>query len=353
MRVLLVTNDWAPGVGGIETYLQGLVARTGHDIRVLAPRTTGDGPDPMVVRHPSRHRLGVGRATVDWVAHQAGEWGADVVWYGAPHPPALAARAVAERTGLPYVVHVHGAELAVAAAVPGLRGRLRRVLADAATVLSVSHHTAAEVLRLSGRPATVLGVGVDTGRFVPRDRPTPAGPLRVLCVGRLVARKGQGRLIRAAAVLAGRGVAIEVGLVGRGDDRHLRRLARRLGVPVTFEPDVAEHDLPARYRAADVFAMPVRDRWWGLDREGLGIVYLEAAASGLPVIAGYSGGAPETLLAGRTGLLASEVGEIVDALAHLADRTVAASMGEAGRSFVVEAYRWEDVIARFDAAFDH
>jgi phosphatidylinositol alpha-1,6-mannosyltransferase len=258
---------------------------------------------------------------------------------------------VAATTGLPWVVHAHGAEVSVADTLPWVRSRLRQSLAGAAEVLAVSRFTADLVERVAGRPALALGVGVDVERFAPGP---PPDCFTVLCVGRLVRRKGQDRVIGAVARLRAGGLAsAEVVLVGTGPDAgRLRRLAADLEVPTAFV--VASDDaLPGWYCGASVFAMPVRDRWFGREPEGLGIVYLEAAASGLPVIVGPSGGAPETIIPGRTGFVAGDVRTLARQLAWLAEhRDEAAAMGAAGRSFVTDRYGWASVIGRFDDAIE-
>ncbi|MEX1280713.1 MAG: glycosyltransferase family 4 protein [Acidimicrobiia bacterium] len=350
-RVLLVTNDWPPDVGGIQTYLAGLVARTRHDVTVLAPRRAGTPPTPGVVRHPHLRFLGPARPVREWIVSEAERAGADVIWFGAPHPPALTAPAVGAAAALPWVVQAHGAEVSVADTLPWIRGRLRRSLAGAAEVLAVSRFTADLVDRVAGRPAVALGVGVDVERFTPGP---PPDRFTVLCVGRLVRRKGQDRVIGAVARLRDGGLAsAEAVLVGTGPDAgRLRRLAAELEVPTAFVV-ASEEDLPGWYRTASAFAMPVRDRWFGREPEGLGIVYLEAAASGLPVIVGPSGGAPETVVPGRTGFVAGDVRTLARQLAWLAEhRDEAAAMGAAGRAFVTERYGWPAVMDRFDEAIE-
>lgn len=345
MRALLVTNDWMPDIGGIQTYLQGLVERTSHEVTVLAPADPLADPDPSVVRHPDLRFLGPTRAVRDWITTEADRSGADLVWFGAPHPPAL----VGPGLDRPYVVHVHGAEVGVADSFPGLRARLRATLRGAAAVLSVSRWTAGEVERRTGRPATVVGVGVDTERFAPGD---PPDRMVVLSVGRLVPRKGQARVIEAVARLGEGGLHAEVVVVGAGRDKQrLRELAIRRGVTATFPGAVPDAELVDWYRSATVFAMPVVDRWAGREFEGLGIVYLEAAASGLPVIVGPSGGAPETIVPGETGFIAGDARTLARQLAWIAAHPdEARAMGAAGRAFVSERYGWQAVIDRFDAA---
>jgi phosphatidylinositol alpha-1,6-mannosyltransferase len=168
------------------------------------------------------------------------------------------------------------------------------------------------------------------------------------CVSRFVPRKGQHRLIAAATELRRRGLAVTVLLVGKGrTEPRLRRLAERSGVPVRFEIDVPWERLGDLYREMDVFCMPCRSRWGGLEVEGLGLVFLEAAATGLPVLAGDSGGAPETVAPGETGFVVRSVADIVDGLESvLDDPERAAAMGRAGRERVGREFTWDRVVER-------
>lgn len=341
MRVLLVTNDWPPDVGGIQTYLTGLVARTTHDVRVLAPAAAGAPRRDDEVRHDAGF-LWPTRAVGDWIADHVRESGADLVWFGAPHPPALLGPRVGRLTGVPYAVLCHGAEVSVGAAIPGVRGALRRSLAGAALVMAVSEHTAGVVGRLSGRPVRRLGVGVE-GSGLPRG--AVGERMTVVSVGRFVRRKGLESLVDAMAEVRDARLV----LVGDGPRRrHLVRRAAQRGVDLEVRSGLDTAGVRATLRSADVFAQPCRTRAFGLDWEGLGIVFLEAAAEGVPVIAGRSGGAPETILPGVTGFLAEGPGEVAAALSALGRPGVGAAMGEAGRRMVGERWQWDDVIARFD-----
>jgi len=169
----------------------------------------------------------------------------------------------------------------------------------------------------------------------------------VICVSRLVARKGQDMLVRALPGILRKVPQAVLLLVGDGPDRDaLGRLAARLGVAdsVVLVGGVPWAQLPAHYAAGDVFAMPCRTRGKGLDVEGLGIVFLEASAMGLPVVAGDSGGAPEAVLSGKTGVIVAgrDVPEIskavVDLLSH-PERS--AAWGRAGRAWVAERWNWQ------------
>jgi phosphatidylinositol alpha-1,6-mannosyltransferase len=204
----------------------------------------------------------------------------------------------------------------------------------------------------------MLPSGVDTELFRPDqaareeirarhglgDRPT------VVCVSRLVPRKGQDMLIRALPELRERVPDVVLLLVGGGPYRkHLTEMVDDLGVGanVVITGSVPWQELPAHYNAGDVFAMPARTRGKGLDVEALGIVYLEASATGLPVVAGNSGGAPEAVLDEVTGHVVDgrDVGQLRDTLASLLlDPVRARRMGRAGREWVGANWRW-DVMA--------
>jgi phosphatidylinositol alpha-1,6-mannosyltransferase len=175
----------------------------------------------------------------------------------------------------------------------------------------------------------------------------------VVCVSRLVRRKGQDTLIRAWPQVRAEVSDAVLLLVGHGPyARRLRRLAARLGVSdaVRFTGAVPWPELPGYYDAADVFAMPCRTRRAGLDVEGLGIVYLEASATGLPVIGGDSGGAPDAILEGESGYIVGDVAATAARLVELlADPAKARAMGEKGLAWVDREWRWELAAARLSS----
>jgi phosphatidylinositol alpha-1,6-mannosyltransferase len=347
MRLLLVTNDYPPRAGGIQQYLGNLVAALDAEVLVLAPADEGD--DPQVMRHPGRFMWPTRRLR-RWVIDRAAEFAPDLILYGAPTPLPLMGPAVRRANGIPYAVLCHGAEVTIPAAFPLARQLLAYGLKRADLRFAVSEFTRTRVERLTGQPVEYLGAGVDVRAFGPG--PAPAGAPVVGCVSRFVPRKGQRRVLRAAAALHRQGRPLEVLLVGRGrDERRLRALASRLGVPVRFEVGVPWEALPGLYREMTVFAMPCRSRWFGLEAEGLGLVFLEAAASGLPVLAGDSGGSPETVEPGVTGFVVSRDAHLVEGIEMLLDDPLrAAAMSESGRRRVLERFTWEAVAGRLAAA---
>jgi phosphatidylinositol alpha-1,6-mannosyltransferase len=304
----------------------------------------------------------------------AWEHGSEVVLFGHGLPLGLLGPDLARR-GFPYVVATHGAEYWFAL-LPGLSTALRVATSGATRVLAVSRFTGRVVrTAVSPRvPVSLLPPGVDTERFRPdlsgdevRARHGLGDRPLVVCVSRLVPRKGQDVLIRAMPRILRRVPDAALLIVGTGSDRaRLDALAAEAPrgsvafageVPdaeaprgsVAFAGEVPDAELPAHYAAADVFAMPCRSRLAGLEVEGFGIVYLEAAAAGKPVVAGNSGGAAEAVTDGETGLVVDgrhedAVGEAVAAL--LADPARSEAMGKAGRARAERWFAWPRLTER-------
>ncbi len=347
MRLLVVTNDYSPKPGGIQQWLGNVVDHFPGEVRVLAP---ADGPaatqrGEAIVRRNRRSFMWPSTPVTRWVIGEIGDFGPDAVLFGAPHPlPAMIPRLRAGFAG-PIGVMTHGAEVTLPAAVPILRQLLARTLRRSDALLAVSRYTAGKLSRLTKRAVTTVGAGVDPRLFTPATR--PQAPI-IGCVSRFVPRKGQDRLIEVAGRLRRTGLPTEVLLVGRGRiEKRLRRLATIEGVPVRFEIDVPWEALPDLYRQMSVFAMPSQSRWAGLEVEGLGIVYLEAAASGLPVITGDSGGAPEAVIPGVTGFVTHDDRSLFAALQTILDDPhLADQMGAAGRAWVESEHTWETVAGR-------
>lgn len=336
MRHLLVTNDFPPKIGGIQSYLWELWRRLpANDVTVLT--TAHPGAAAFDRQAGFRiHRIGESvllplPAIRDHIDQLADEVGAELVLLD----PALPIGWLGPQLRHPYGVIVHGAEVTVPGRVPGPRHALGRVLRGAEVVVAAGGYPAAEGERAAGRSLPVVSVppGVDTTRFVPLDAEARraarerfgAGPDAdlVVSVSRLVPRKGMDVLVRAAAELAPSHPQLEVLIGGTGRDTgRLRKLIEQTGAPVRMLGRVDDGDLPALYGCADVFAMNCRNRWLGLEQEGFGIVFLEAAACAVPQIAGDSGGAAEAVAHGETGLVTrdpSSVPELSAALRRLLD----------------------------------
>jgi phosphatidylinositol alpha-1,6-mannosyltransferase len=364
-RVLIVTNDFPPRAGGIQSFVHALALRLPPgNVAVYAPAWEAaagfDAAQPFPVeRHPTSLMLPVPGVARRASAIMAGH-GCDTVLFGAAAPLGLLGPSLRRAGARRLVAITHGHE-AGWAALPGARGLLRRIGDSVDTVTYLGEYTRTRLASALSPAAAArmqrLAPGVDTAVFRPgaggrqvRERLGLTGRPVVVCVSRLVRRKGQDTLIRAwPQVRAATGAALL--LVGGGPFRDgLERLADRLGVSdsVVFAGQVPAADLPACYDAGDVFAMPCRTRRGGLDVEGLGIVYLEASATGLPVVGGDSGNAPDAIRDGETGYVvpgrdAPQVAERV--LALLGDPAGARAMGEKGLAWIEREWHW-DLVAR-------
>ncbi len=363
MTHLLVTNDFPPKTGGIQTLLWELWRRLDpSSFAVLTTPYEGseawDAEQPFRVERTREPVLLPHPGLVQRIDRLADDVGADVVVLD----PALPVGLVGPHLDRPYDVLLHGAEVTVPGRLPVATALLRRVLVGARRVIAFGGYPAAEAERAAGRrlPLTVIPCGIDTSRFAPITDDERAavraryglgpGPL-VLGLSRLVPRKGMDVVIEAAAVLADRVPGLQVAIGGSGRDRpRLERLVARAGAPVRFLGRVPDDDLPLVYAAADVYTMLCRNRWAGLEQEGFGIVFLEAAAAGVPLVAGRSGGAAEAVEHGVTGLVVddpTDVAAVVEALADLlgdADRR--AAMGVAGRERALAGFDHDQLAAR-------
>jgi phosphatidylinositol alpha-1,6-mannosyltransferase len=359
-RVLFVTNDFPPRRGGIESFVWSLCS-TLDPSRVVVHASTADAAAEFdaaaafpIVRDPSSTLLPTPatarRAAATMRAHDC-----DVVVFGAAAPLGLLATELRGAGAVRTIALTHGHETWWAR-TPLTRRLLRRIGDDNDVLTYVSRHTRDQIApALSASAADRmrrLSPGVDLSRFHPdvdgarprREWGIGADRQVVLSASRLVRRKGQDVLLRAwPSVLRERPRAVLV-IAGDGPTRSgLERLAARLrlGEAVRFVDGAAWSEMPARFAAADVFALPCRTRRAGLELEALGISFLEAAAVGLPTVVGRSGGAPETVVHGETGLVVDprDPDDVAAALRRLlADRELARTMGRRGRQFVAREY---------------
>lgn len=362
MRTLCISNDFPPRPGGIQAFVAELGARQPDgELVVYAPAWQGaqaydaQFPHP-VVRHPSSLMLPL-PTVLRRARDLARAEGCDRVWFGAAAPLGL----LAPKLGMERAVAcTHGHEVGWAL-LPGTRQALRHLSRGVDVMTYLGAYTRARLEpALRGTAELVhLPSGVDTTAFFPgsggtqvraryglTDRPV------VVCVSRLVPRKGQDMLIRALPAIRRQVPDAALLLVGGGPDLpRLERLAGEFEVAdeVIFTGPVPWPELPAHYDAGEVFAMPCRSRRRGLEVEGLGIVYLEASATGLPVVAGRSGGSPDAVLDGQTGHVVdgTSCSQIIAAIVPLLQNPQRArQMGQAGRAWVQEQWRWETLAVR-------
>lgn len=368
-RHLLITNDFPPKVGGIQNYLWELWRRLPHGHAIV--HTT---PHPDAAAFDAVAPMRVVRAREPWllplphlvrrVNRLAEQHEAELVVID----PALPAGLIGPHLDRPYAVIVHGAEAAIPGRLPLTLALLKRVLNGASGVIAAGGYPAAECERALGRSLQtyVIPPGTDVNRFRPltdtartkaRQRLGIASDaLLLVSVSRLVPRKGMDTLIKAAARLSSSHDKLQV--VIAGDGRHRRRLARlvqRLNAPVRLAGRLSDAEVAALYGCADVFAMLCRSRWGGLEQEGFGIVFVEAAAAGVPQVAGSSGGAHEAVAHGETGIVlrnatveaaATAIGSLLD------DHQRRCAMGEAARKRAVADFSYDVLSARLEHALE-
>jgi phosphatidyl-myo-inositol dimannoside synthase len=371
VRHLLVTNDFPPKIGGIQSYLWELWRRLPPDDVVVmtthhAESSRFDAEQGYRIVRVRQPVLLPRPALVRRINRLASDVGAEAIVLD----PALPLGLVGPSLDRPYAVVLHGAEVTVPGRLPGSRALLRRVIANSALVIAAGSYPEAEGRRAAGRgrfpPAVQIPPGVDPVRFQPLgaiDRAAArarlglprTGPL-VVSVSRLVARKGMDTLIEATVQLHRRHRDLTVAIAGSGRDHaRLQLLVRRTRAPVRLVGPVPDADLPALYGCADIFAMCCRNRWWGLEQEGFGIVFLEAAACGIPSVAGDSGGAADAVVDGGTGIVVRrpDAAGVAGAIGRLLDEPGrAASMGQEARRRVEAEFGYHGLAERLRLALD-
>lgn len=364
-RILLVTNDFPPAIGGIQSYLRDFVATLPAD-EVIVFAATPDAEDCRrfdasvpykVVRWPQKLLLPT-RGTIRMMQDLIRTNGIDTVWFGAAAPMGFMARAARAAGARRIIASTHGHEVGWSM-VPGARRSLRGIGKQADVITYIAEYTLARLKPAFGPgPEWVhLPSGVDIDLFHPTadkaadkayfglDPERPA----VVCVSRYVPRKGQDQLLRVMPKLAKKHPGVQLLLVGRGMyEKTLREMAAIYFPEAVFYEAAGADELNRALGAADVFAMPARTRGRGLDLEGLGIVYLEAQSAGVPVIAGDSGGAPEAVTPESAIVVnGGSQEQLLDALdTVLSDAALRERMGAAGRANVEQNWTWATMGAR-------
>jgi phosphatidylinositol alpha-1,6-mannosyltransferase len=356
-RTLFVTNDFPPRIGGAQSYYWGVIQTLDpSEVAVLAPAHVDaaafDATHPYTVVRASTSVLWPTNAMLHTVEQMAEREGAELIQLGHPLPAGLLGPRLRQRHGLPYVVFLGGAEVTLPGVVPGVNNLLRHVLGNASMLLTVSEYTADAARKQTHDrvPAEVLRPPLPVDDFAPaaedevqalRTRLGIDGQV-VVCVGRLVPRKGQDKLIDALAMLRSEFPRLHLVLIGEGrlaTGLYDRAQKRGVGERVHLTGALADRAMKEWLRAADVFASPCRSRWGGLEVEGFGIVFAEAALAGLPVIAGDSGGAPEAVVQGDTGVVVDghSCQQVAAALAAILRRSAEQrrEMGARGRELAL------------------
>ena len=364
-KILFVTNDFGPRAGGIESFIIGLIERSSDSLTTVYTSSQGDTREydatwlskhgVTVIRDRTKILLPTPRVRRS-VSKIIKELEIDVVAFGAAAPLAFMSAAFRRAGAKRIIALTHGHEVWWSKVFP-FTLIMRRIGSTTDALTYLGEFTRSAISRsLTPRAAAAMvkiAPGIDTEHFSPVDSTELKATLGlrekkiIVCVGRLVHRKGQDKLIESMVAIIQEIPSAHLLLVGEGPHReYLTKLVAKLDLEdyVTFIGRIQFADLPAYICVGDIFAMPSRSRFAGLEVEGLGIVYLEASACGLPVIAGASGGAPDAVIDGVTGVVVDglDCGEIaVAAIGMLNNPIQSRSMGLEGRRWVVEKWRWE------------
>ena len=370
--ILLVTNDFGPRAGGIETFVIGLLERIpqGEVVVYTSSQENSEAFDQRwrekygvdVIRDRAKILLPTPRV-IRKLRAVILKRNLKTIWFGAAAPLGFSARWLRKSGANHIVALTHGHEVWWSKVWPfsmAMKEIGRSV--DVATFLGDFTRQAIAPRFTNPEKLLKIAPGIDTEHFNPRNAEKLRKSLgleskpTIVCVGRLVHRKGQDRLVEAMPEILKRFPDATLVFIGEGPHRaRLDALIKRNKVEnnVRFIGRIQYAELPEYIALGDVFAMPSRSRFFGLEVEGLGIVYLEASSCGLPVIAGASGGAPDAVRDGETGFVVdgNNIDEIAERIIQLlADHNLREVMGKAGRQWVLDEWRWERWSQTFNTA---
>ena len=370
-KVLLVTNDLGPRSGGIETFILGLIeGLPKNSLVIYTSSQNGQAPfdaqllekfGAIVIRDRAKILLPTPRISRKAVRILR-QYEIQNVWFGAAAPLGFMASQLRNGGATNIVALSHGHEVWWAK-IPILKQMLQKIIKDIDKLGYLGEFTKNEISKATTEVNKLVQIapGIDTNHFQPK-KPNPnlvskyqlEGRRVIVCVARLVHRKGQDQLIKALPDILKKYPDAILLIVGQGPiEQMLRNSARQLEVThkVIFTGRVPHADLADYISLGEVFAMPVRSRFYGFEVEGLGIAYLEASACGLPVVVGKSGGAVDAVIDQVTGLLVDgkNINEITDAICRLlADPAKAQAMGQAGRGWVTSDWQISNWSAKFN-----
>lgn len=370
---LFITNDFGPRAGGIETFVHGLIERLpkGSVIVYTSAQVNAAEFDAKwlqdfgveVIRDCSRILLPTPRV-IKACRKLISNRNLSKVAFGAAAPLGVMAHAMRQAGAQKIVALTHGHEVWWAK-VPPFAFAIRYMSKDIDTITYLGDYTKGEISKAlcksDANKLVQIAPGIDVEHFIPTDSSNLRAELGlidksvIISVGRLVHRKGQDKLIASLPAIKAAIPNVHLVLVGVGPHQdYLKKLAAKLKVAdcVTFIGRINYAELPKYICLGDIFAMPSRSRFFGLEVEGLGIVYLEASACGLPVVGGKSGGAPDAVLVGETGVVVNGTStfEIAEACIDLLNNPeLCALMGDNGRAWIIENWRWEIWASKYAA----
>ena len=355
MNILLITNDWLPKKGGITTYLTKVSENLNSNLIIYGPNWA-DGEN--LIKSKEKFIFNPNKVFKE-VQEIVIEKQIDLILHGSSNPNFLFVNKLTNlqlpnqprHIKIPQYMICHGAEFNVLNYIPLIRTILKRNLNNLNKVFTVSEFSRKKLIDITSTEVINIGAGAEIEEFE-RDYKIE-GALTVGVVSRFVSRKKINWLIDAAHEINQEGYEIKLNILGFGkQENYLKKLAGITSAEVTFFDDLEEEENSNFYKSIDIFAMPSTSKYFGIEYEGLGLVYLEAGSYGMPVIVGASGGSIETILPGRSGFVVSSPKLLKEAILYFINNPQKIEeFGNESKKFVKENYNWEKSIDKLESNF--
>ena len=353
MNILLITNDWTPKKGGITTYLTKLSENLDSNLTIYAPNwATGEN-----VINSNEKFIFNPKIVLEEVQKIVIEKDINLILHGSSNPNFLFVNKLTNlelpdqprHMKIPQYMICHGAEFNILNYIPLVRTILKRNLNNLNKVFTVSEFSRKKLIDITSTEVINVGAGADIEDFE-KDYKTE-GAITVGVVSRFVSRKKINWLIDAAHEISQEGHEIKLNILGFGkQENYFQKLSNVSAADISFLKDESEDDLSNFYKSIDIFAMPSQSKYFGIEFEGLGLVYLEAASYGVPVIVGASGGAIETIIPGKTGFVAGDKKILKESILYFINNPEKIEeFGLEGRKFVSDFYNWEKLIDKIES----
>jgi len=355
MNILLITNDWLPKKGGITTYLTKVSENLNSNLIIYGPNWA-DGEN--LIKSKEKFIFNPNKVFKE-VQEIVIEKQIDLILHGSSNPNFLFVNKLTNlelpnqprHIKIPQYMICHGAEFNILNYIPLIRTILKRNLNNLNKVFTVSEFSRKKLIDITSTEVINIGAGAEIEEFE-RDYKIE-GALTVGVVSRFVSRKKINWLIDAAHEINQEGYEIKLNILGFGkQENYLKKLAGITSAEVTFFDDLEEEENSNFYKSIDIFAMPSTSKYFGIEYEGLGLVYLEAGSYGMPVIVGASGGSIETILPGRSGFVVSSPKLLKEAILYFINNPQKIEeFGNESKKFVKENYNWEKSIDKLESNF--
>ena len=355
MNILLITNDWLPKKGGITTYLTKVSENLNSNLIVYGPNWA-DGEN--LIKSKEKFIFNPNKVFKE-VQEIVIEKQIDLILHGSSNPNFLFVNKLTNlqlpnqprHIKIPQYMICHGAEFNILNYIPLIRTILKRNLNNLNKVFTVSEFSRKKLIDITSTEIINIGAGAEIEEFE-RDYKVE-GALTVGVVSRFVSRKKINWLIDAAHEINQEGYEIKLNILGFGkQENYLKKLAGITSAEVTFFDDLEEEENSNFYKSIDIFAMPSTSKYFGIEYEGLGLVYLEAGSYGMPVIVGASGGSIETILPGRSGFVVSSPKLLKEAILYFINNPQKIEeFGNESKKFVKENYNWKKSIDKLESNF--